>query len=49
MKVRSARASTHGTQTAAENAAKQVARREHDEVFTHRRDGTIRDGDSYGK
>ena len=41
-------ASAHRTQTAAENAAKQVARREHGEVFTHRRDGTIRDRDSYG-
>ena len=40
--------STHRTQAGAENAAKRTARREHGEVFTHRRDGTIRDRDSYG-
>jgi hypothetical protein len=40
--------STHRTQTAAESAAKRIAREEHGEVFTHRRDGTIRDRDSFG-
>lgn len=41
--------STHRTQGAAERAAKQTARREAGEVFTHRSGGTIRDRDSYGK
>jgi hypothetical protein len=40
--------SRHRTQTAAEGTAKAIARREQGEVFTHRRDGTIRDRDSYG-
>lgn len=40
--------STHGTQRGAEDAAKNTARREHGEVFTHRPNGEIRDRDSYG-
>lgn len=40
--------STHRTQTAAESAAKTIARREHGEVITHRPDGKIRDRDSFG-
>ena len=39
---------TFETQREAEDAAKDVARREHGEVFTHRPDGRIRDRDSYG-
>jgi hypothetical protein len=40
--------STHRTQTAAENAAKQIARREGGEVYVHRPNGQIRDRDSFG-
>lgn len=40
--------SRHRTQTAAEDAARSVARREHGEVISHRPDGKIRDRDSYG-
>lgn len=40
--------STHRTQQAAEKAARQLARRNQSELVTHRRDGTIRDKDSYG-
>lgn len=36
------------TQSEVESAAKDVARREGGEVFTHRADGKIRDRDSYG-
>jgi hypothetical protein len=41
--------STHRTQAAAENAARPLARQQQSEVVTHRRDGTIRDSDSYGR
>lgn len=40
--------SQHQTQTAAEAAARDIARNQRSEVVTHRRDGTIRDSDSYG-
>jgi hypothetical protein len=40
--------SHHRTQGAAETAARTIARREQAEVVIHRRDGTIRDSDSYG-
>jgi hypothetical protein len=40
--------STHDTQIAAIDAAKEVAKREQSEVVIHRPDGTIRDKDSYG-
>ncbi len=40
--------STYGTQRQAENAAREIARRERSEVVTHGRDGKIRDKDSYG-
>jgi len=40
--------STHGTQTEAAAAAREIARREHGEVFIHRPNGQIRDRDSYG-
>jgi uncharacterized protein DUF2188 len=40
--------STHATQRAAEGAARNTARREQGEVFTHRPNGQIRDRDSYG-
>lgn len=36
------------TQSAAVNAARDQAKREHVEVVIHRRDGRIRDSDSYG-
>lgn len=41
--------STHGTQSEAIEFAREIAQREHLEVFIHRSDGTIRDRDSYGK
>lgn len=40
--------STHDTQRQAENAAREIARRERSEVVIHRPDGTIRDKDSFG-
>lgn len=40
--------STHGTQGAAESAARRTAIREHGETFTHRPNGQIRDRNSYG-
>jgi len=40
---------TFDTQGEAYNAARNTARREHVEVVTHRRDGTIRDSDSFGR
>jgi hypothetical protein len=40
--------STHPTQSRAEQAAKDTARREGGEVFIHRPDGRIRDRDSFG-
>ncbi|MGQ0484408.1 MAG: DUF2188 domain-containing protein [Hyphomicrobiales bacterium] len=39
---------TFSTQTAAEKFARQAAKRAGSEVFIHRRDGTVRDRDSYG-
>ena len=39
--------STHGTQGAAESAARRVAIREGGETFTHRPTGPIRDRNSY--
>lgn len=40
--------STHRTQQAAENAGRPIARQNQSELVTHRRDGTIRDSDSFG-
>jgi hypothetical protein len=40
--------SQHATQFAAESAARAVARHQKSEVVIHRRDGMIRDSDSYG-
>lgn len=40
--------STHKTQSDAINAARERARRDRVEVVIHRRDGRIRDSDSYG-
>ena len=40
--------SNHRTQGAAAKAAIPVAKRNHSEVVTHRRNGQIRDSDSYG-
>ena len=40
--------SLHDTQEAAYNAARETARRERGEVFTHNRKGQIVDRDSYG-
>lgn len=40
--------SVHPTQRAATDRARQQAIRERSEVVIHRRDGTIRDSDSYG-
>lgn len=40
--------STHSTQSDAADAARERAIRDKVEVVTHRRDGTIRDSDSYG-
>jgi len=44
----SAPVSNHRTQAAALAAAKPLAQARRSEVVTHRPDGTIRDGDSYG-
>lgn len=41
--------STHHTQTAATEAARNTALRENGEVVIHRADGRIRDANSYGK
>lgn len=38
----------HLTQGAAEDMARRVAQVERSQVIIHRRDGTIRDSDSYG-
>lgn len=44
-----ARASSrHGTQAEAETAGRATARRDGVEFYLHRRDGTIRERDSYG-
>jgi hypothetical protein len=40
---------TFDTQREAYNSARETARRDHVEVVTHRRDGTIRDSDSFGR
>lgn len=40
--------SVHSTQKAAADRARDQARRERVEVVTHRRNGQIRDSDSYG-
>ena len=40
--------SIHDTQGEAIDRAKDIARNERAEVVIHRRDGTIRDSDSYG-
>jgi len=40
--------STHDTQREAIGVARRTAQREHTEVVIHRRNGTIRDSDSYG-
>jgi hypothetical protein len=40
--------SNHRTQSAAENAARPVARRNESELVIHRPNGQIRDSDSYG-
>lgn len=40
--------SVTGTQKDAINRARDQAKREHVEVVIHRKDGTIRDSDSYG-
>jgi uncharacterized protein YdaT len=40
--------SIHDTQGEAIDRAKDIARNERSEVVIHRRDGTIRDSDSYG-
>lgn len=45
---RSAPISRHRTQGAAEGAARPVARRNEGELVIHRRNGQIRDSDSYG-
>lgn len=37
------------TQKDAIDVARQIAQNQHSEVVIHRRDGTIRDKDSYGK
>ena len=41
--------SVHGTQREAIDSARDQARRERVEVVIHRKDGTIRDSDSYGR
>jgi hypothetical protein len=38
----------HDTQREAADRAREIARNQHSEVVIHRRDGTIRDSDSYG-
>jgi len=40
--------SVHPTQGQAIDAARDIARNQHSEVVTHRRNGQIRDSDSYG-
>ena len=40
--------SVHDTQREATDRAREIARNQHSEVVIHRRDGTIRDSDSYG-
>ena len=40
--------SQHRTQEKAINAGRPIARREETELVTHRRDGRIRDSDSFG-
>lgn len=40
--------SMHSTQTDAIRAAREIAINQHSEVVIHRKDGTIRDKDSYG-
>ena len=40
--------SRHGTQREAIDAAREIARRQESEVVIHRRDGRIRDKDSFG-
>ncbi len=40
---------TFDTQPEAYNAGRATAQREHVEVVTHRRDGTIRDSDGFGR
>jgi len=41
--------SQHDTQAAAIKAGQQAAKSNQSELVIHRRDGTIRDSDSYGK
>ena len=41
--------SNHCTQSAAENAARPVSRRNQSELVIHRPNGQIRDSDSYGR
>lgn len=40
--------SVHDTQREAADRAREIARNQGSEVVIHRRDGTIRDSDSYG-
>lgn len=40
--------SVHATQAEATSAGRDTARREQTELYIHRRDGRIRDRDSYG-
>ena len=40
--------SVHGTQTEAIARAREIAQNQRSEVVIHRRDGKIRDSDSYG-
>jgi uncharacterized protein YdaT len=40
--------SVHDTQGEATERAREIARNQRSEVVIHRRDGTIRDSDSYG-
>lgn len=40
--------SHHQTQEEAQNAAREIARNQNSEVVIHRRNGLIRDKDSYG-
>lgn len=41
--------SVHDTQQAAIDAGRELARQAQTELVTHRKDGTIRDSDSYGR
>jgi len=41
--------SVHKTQSEAIGAAREIAQRNKSEVVIHRKDGTIRDKDSYGR